>query len=120
MRTRGVEDTGRTRTEISNKQSSWAIIETEVTIAEPVGVYANSPLMSYGAFVEFLTVAVEVSLTLLSVLGTLFLLLGCLIQLCCEGFALSYCVLLCHVWFLSIEGLLFSYGRQREGGSLGR
>lgn len=79
MRTRGVEDTGRTRTEISNKQSSWAIIETEVTIAEPVGVYANSPLMSYGAFVEFLTVAVEVSLTLLSVLGTLFLLLGCLI-----------------------------------------
>lgn len=121
---RGVGDTGRSWPETSTKQGSWANIEIEVTITEPVVVCAKSPpyvlrLLSYGAFVERLTVAAEVSLTLLSAPGTLFLLLRCLIQLCYEGFVLSYCILLCHVWFLSIEGLFFSHERQREGGSLG-
>ena len=54
-----------------------------------------------------------ISLTLLLSLGTLRLLLGCLVQTSCKSFSLSYCMLLCHVWLLSLGGLLFSEGKQR-------
>lgn len=65
-----------------------------------------------------LVVGEGVPLTLLFVPGTLFLLLGYLVQLQCEGFChLLYFVFL--VWLLSLEGLLFSDGRQRESGSGG-
>ena len=50
------------------------------------------------------------SLTRLHALGTLFLLLGCLIKnrLICQLFALSYCILFCPVWLSSLEDLFFS------------
>lgn len=50
-----------------------------------------------------------VSLTLLPAPGTLFLLLGCLVQLWYEGFCLVLLNLFCPVW-LSLGGLLFSEG----------
>ena len=52
--------------------------------------------ISFGVVTGFLTVG-DVSLTLLPALGTLFLLLGCLIQLLCEDFGLVvlYFVLPC-------------------------
>jgi hypothetical protein len=47
-----------------------------------------------------------VSLTLLPALQTLLLLLGWLVQLCCEGLCLVLSSLVCSVWLLSLEGLL--------------
>lgn len=47
-------------------------------------------------------------LTLLPALGTLFLLLACLVQPQEESFALSWCILLCSIWLSSLEGLFFS------------
>lgn len=44
--------------------------------------------ISLGVVIGFLTVEADVSLTLLPPLGTLFFLLGCLIQLLCEDFGL--------------------------------
>jgi len=34
-----------------------------------------------------------------------------------RAFALSYCILFCHVWLLSPGGLLFSEVKQRRSGS---
>ena len=51
---------------------------------------------------------VNVSLTLLHVFGTLFLLLDCLVQ--------AYCILFCFIWSLSLENLLFYRGKERRSG----
>jgi hypothetical protein len=56
---------------------------------------------------------------LLSALETLFFLFGYLVQLGYEAFSLSYCILLCSVWLLSLLSLLFSEGKQSRSGSLG-
>jgi hypothetical protein len=62
-----------------------------------------------------------VSLTHLLALKTLFLLLGCLIWPQYEGFHLSYYILFCLVWLLSLGGLIFLLKRKWSGsGSGGR
>ena len=68
-----------------------------------------------------LTVGAEVSLSLFPALGTLFLLLDCLIQACYEGLCfpvlLHFYVLLSSLllWHqvISLGGLLFSEGKSR-------
>lgn len=64
------------------------------------------------------------SLILLLALGALFLLLGCLTQLGCDGFVSSY-ILVCHVWLLSLRISFSSNERQKgrvglEGVGVGR
>lgn len=44
-------------------------------------------------------------------LGTLFLLLGCLVQSQYEGFCLDLLCLVCHVWMLSLGNLLLFEGK---------
>lgn len=56
-------------------------------------------------------------LTLLLTFGTLFLLLGCLVQLWYEGMCLSYYSLLYPVHLISLVCLLFSKGKWRRSGS---
>ena len=60
-----------------------------------------------------LTIEVDVSLTLLPALGTLFLRLGCLIRFCCKGLCLVLLSLLCHIWLLSLGSLVSSDERWR-------
>lgn len=61
------------------------------------------------ALVRLLTVGAGVSVTFLPALGTLFLLLGCLVKPCYGGFrfALPSCIL-CAVWLSFLGNLLFS------------
>lgn len=80
------------------------ITETEVTIMElawicPMSSAYMMRLYILGAFVELLTVAVEVSMTLSPPLGTLFFLLGRLVQPRFEHLCLIllYLVMLCLV-----------------------
>lgn len=62
----------------------------------------------------------RVSFTLSSAFGTLLLLLSCFTQPRYEGLCHSYCILLCHVQWLSMGGLLFLKGnRSRESGENG-
>lgn len=51
------------------------------------------------------------SLILLPAPGSFFLLLGCSSSFRVMAFALSYCILSCCFWLLSLGGLLFSDGR---------
>lgn len=53
---------------------------------------------------EFPTVGAGISVTLLLVLGDVFLLLGCHVQLWCEGFCLALLYFICQVWLLSLVG----------------
>lgn len=83
---------------------------------------ARGPLHIYygwwlGVFVGLLTVEMGVPLTLLSALGTLFLLLACFTQLWYESLCLVllYLVLLCSVGIPERPGLLFFGGGDREG-----
>jgi hypothetical protein len=48
-----------------------------------------------------------VSLTILSAFGTLSLMLGCLVCFGVKAVALSYYVLCCHVWLLSLGAQFF-------------
>ena len=68
----------------------------------------------FGVWWGLLTVGVGVSLTLLPTLKTFFLLLGCLALRVC---AWPYCILLCHIGLMSLEGLLF-LGERVGGGEL--
>lgn len=68
---------------------------------------------------EFVRVGVGVSLTLLPATVTIFLLLDCLIRLDMRVCAFSYCVLLCHIQLIFLEGLFLSEGNQRNSGMRG-
>lgn len=74
----------------STKQGSWEFVETEAAIAEPAWISTRSSAC-YGCWLDVLgslvTVGMGVSLTLLPVLGTHFL-LGCLSQHGCEHLCL--------------------------------
>lgn len=77
-------------------------------------------VVSLGVLVGVPTVGVGVvSLTLLSKLGTLFLLLDCPSSLDRRVCVQSYCILLCCVHLISLGSLLFSEGKWRESGSGG-
>ena len=75
--------------------------------------------MQLGVLVGFLTVGVDVSLTLMLVLGTFFLLLVPLSSLDRRVCAYPYCNLLYHVQLVSLGGLLiFLWGREFKIGFL--
>ena len=61
-----------------------------------------------------LSMQAAVYLTVLHAHGIIFLFFDCLIQPDMRSFALCFCMLFCCVWFLSIEDLLLSEGKQRE------
>ena len=54
------------------------------------------------------------SLTLLPALGTLFLLLGCLIQPGMKAFALSSSMLFCPIWHVFLEACSFLKGNRER------
>lgn len=114
-----MENTRRTQSTKSARQGAFGFTEMEVQAPGLAGVCTRSSACNcsclLGAFVGLLTVGVCLSLTLLPVLGALFLLRVAVLSLSVSAFALSYCILFCQVWLSSLRGLLFSEGRQRHG-----
>lgn len=113
-----MEDTRRSWSTESTKQSSYLLTKTE-----PVStVSAMGPLLSVMAvslvFCGTLNNGSSLSLTLLPALEIPFLLLGCLVQP--QYDALSYYILFCFIFLLPLGGLLFFENNWSGSGEQGR
>lgn len=110
-----MEEPKRTWPTESSKQSSHGSTMTETTskVSEPgpLNICYSYEKYVIGVFVEILTVGADLSLSLLLVLGTLFLLFSCLVHPWYEDFC-SCLIISCFflVWLLSVGGLLLSKG----------
>ena len=69
-------------------------------------------VLQLGHFAGLLTMGVGVSLTLLPVLGTIFILRGCLIQAFYKVMCLVLLMLRCHIWVTSLQACSFLKGNR--------
>ena len=85
----GAKNIRRTKPSESTEYTSYQLTETEEANMESAFLCAGSSAQTNVislVSVEFLSVGLQASLTLSPALGALFLLLGCLVQLQCDGF----------------------------------
>lgn len=125
---RGIDNTNRTWPTKLTKHGSFELSETEVGNTGPSWICTRSSVcvMALWVFVGLITVGTAVSLTLLPVLGNLFLQLGCLVQSQYVPGPIGSCFAIFGFWLLEVcyflkgnRGGAVDLGEKESVGELG-